>query len=58
VFVRRLDKSDISQYIDWDLRNESGTLSAGGIYIAHLEMPGIGNKILKLAIVAGREYFD
>jgi hypothetical protein len=58
VFVRRLDKSDLSQYIDWDLKNESGSLVASGVYIAHLDMPGIGTKILKLAVVIGKEFLN
>ena len=58
VFVRRIDKSDLSQYIDWDLKNETGTLVASGVYIAHLDMPGIGTKILKLALVIGKEYLN
>ena len=58
VFVRRIDKSDLSQYIDWDLKNETGSLVASGIYIAHLEMPGIGTKILKIAVVVGKEFLN
>ena len=58
VFVRRIDKSDLSQYIDWDLKNENGSLVASGVYIAHLEMPGIGTKILKIAVVVGKEFLN
>ena len=58
VFVRRIDKSDLSQYIDWDLRTEAGSPIASGIYIAHLDMPGIGTKILKIAVVVGKEFLN
>jgi hypothetical protein len=58
VFVRRIDKSDLSQYIDWDLKNDTGNLVASGIYIAHLDMPGIGTKILKIAVVIGKEFLN
>ncbi len=58
VFVRRIDKTEVNQYADWDLLNEDGQSVAGGIYIAHLEMPGIGEKILKLAVVIGKNYLS
>jgi hypothetical protein len=35
----------------WDLRNENFLPVASGFYIAHIEAPGIGEKIIKLAIV-------
>ncbi|MFH1196745.1 MAG: hypothetical protein V1720_13670 [bacterium] len=58
VFIRKYEKEDMSQYIDWDLRNEHGEMVASGIYIAYIEMPGIGNKILKVAVVAAKEYLN
>lgn len=39
----------------WDLRNSSGLPVASGIYIAHIEIPNAGEKILKVAIVAPEE---
>ncbi|MDZ7264755.1 MAG: hypothetical protein ONB16_09240 [candidate division KSB1 bacterium] len=36
---------------NWDLRNENNLPVASGFYIAHIEVPGVGEKILKLAIV-------
>ncbi len=35
----------------WDLRNENNLPVASGFYFAHIEVPGVGEKILKLAIV-------
>jgi hypothetical protein len=35
----------------WDLRNEHGLPVASGMYFAHVEIPGIGTKVLKLAII-------
>ncbi|MFH1196743.1 MAG: hypothetical protein V1720_13660 [bacterium] len=58
VFIRKYEKEEMSQYIDWDLRNEYGEMVASGIYIAYIEMPGIGNKILKVAVVAAKEYLN
>jgi len=51
VFVTKLDKDSASPWLDWNLRNRSNFTVASGIYIAHLEMPNIGKKIMKLAIV-------
>ena len=50
--VRTLEKDDESQFLRWDLLNESGMLTASGLYIAHVEMKALGvNKILKIAVV-------
>jgi len=49
--VRTLSKEDESQFLSWDLLNESGRLVASGVYIVHIEMPELGvAKILKLAV--------
>jgi hypothetical protein len=49
--VQKIEKESSSPWLDWDLRNLDGKVVASGIYIAHLEMPHIGKKIMKLAIV-------
>lgn len=53
VLVRTLPTTDgTSTYADWNLRNESSLPVASGIYIAFIDMPGIGKtKTLKIAIV-------
>lgn len=48
--VKRIDH-EIGAYENWDLRNERGHFVASGIYIVHVEVPDLGNKILKLAIL-------
>ncbi|MDO8550926.1 MAG: hypothetical protein Q7S39_12365, partial [Ignavibacteria bacterium] len=58
VFIQRIDKNDINQYVDWDLRNRDGLPVASGIYIAYLEMPGIGTKIMKIAVIMEQQYID
>ncbi|MFH1194947.1 MAG: hypothetical protein V1720_04505 [bacterium] len=50
-FVTRLEKDSESPWLDWDLKNSHGGVVGGGIYLAYIEMPGIGNKILKIAVV-------
>ena len=34
-------------YQDWDLKNQSGITVASGLYIIHIDVPGVGEKILK-----------
>lgn len=34
-------------YQDWDLKNQSGISVASGLYIIHIDVPGVGEKILK-----------
>ncbi len=34
-------------YQDWDLKNQSGISVASGLYIFHIDAPGIGEKIVK-----------
>lgn len=49
--IRTLKKDDISNEIAWNLQNEYGRRVASGIYIAHVEVPGVGAKILKFAVI-------
>ena len=48
MLVRRLTKSDAATTsIDWDLRNANRIPIATGVYIIHINCPGIGEKTLK-----------
>ncbi len=58
VFIKRIDKADNSQYLDWDLRNKDGLPIASGMYIAYLDLPGIGTKIMKLAVIMETQFID
>ena len=53
VLIKRYEKLGDSQFIDWDLRNADLLPVASGIYIAYVEIPGVGTKVLKIAIVQG-----
>ena len=50
-YVRRIDKNDDIPWLDWDLKNNAGETVASGVYIAHLEMPNIGEKVMKIAVI-------
>ncbi|RMI17011.1 MAG: T9SS C-terminal target domain-containing protein, partial [Calditrichaeota bacterium] len=59
VQVRKLEKDDPSQFLNWDLRNESSLPVASGIYIAHIDMPELGKtKVLKLFIIQAAEILE
>jgi len=45
--IRRFKKDSPLTYQDWDLKNEYGIPIASGIYIIHVDAPGIGEKIIK-----------
>ncbi|MBK7667892.1 MAG: hypothetical protein IPJ32_11475 [Sphingobacteriaceae bacterium] len=40
-------QSKRSPYLDWDLKNQYGIPVASGLYIFHIDAPGVGEKILK-----------
>ncbi len=58
VFIQKITKNDNSQYLDWNLQNKDNLPVASGIYIAYLEMPGIGTKVMKLAIIMEQQILN
>ena len=47
-----VDESDFIRtkrvpFQDWDMKNQSGITVASGLYIVHIDVPGVGEKILK-----------
>ncbi|MGE5682247.1 MAG: T9SS type A sorting domain-containing protein [Bacillota bacterium] len=58
IFIKKIDKTDVSPWLDWDLRNQDGLPVSSGMYIAYLDMPGIGTKVLKIAIIQETQYID
>jgi hypothetical protein len=45
--VRRFKKDDPLTSLDWDLKNQTGIPIASGLYILHIDVPGVGEKVLK-----------
>ena len=45
--IRTFNKSDPTTEQRWDLKNQSGVPIAGGLYIIHVDAPGVGEKIVK-----------
>jgi len=45
--IRQFKKGDPITSLDWDLKNHKNIPIGSGVYIIHIEVPGIGEKILK-----------
>ena len=40
-------KEGATTYIDWDLKNFAGIPISGGLYLIHVKVPGVGEKVVK-----------
>ncbi|MBU1098471.1 MAG: hypothetical protein KKB34_18485 [Bacteroidetes bacterium] len=58
VFIQKMDKDSDGQFVDWNLKNKDGLPVASGMYIAYIDLPGIGTKVLKIAIIQEAQYID
>ncbi len=45
--VRAYKKDSQTSYLDWDLNNHKGIPVAGGVYLIHIDIPGVGERVLK-----------
>ncbi len=45
--IRRFKKSDNLKTLDWNLKNSYGIEIATGVYIIHIDVPGVGEKVLR-----------
>lgn len=45
--IRTYTKDSPITSLDWDLRNQANVPIASGLYIVHVDVPGVGEKILK-----------
>jgi flagellar hook assembly protein FlgD len=45
--IRKFKKDDTKTSIDWDLKNTARIPIASGIYIIHVDVPNVGEKVLK-----------
>lgn len=45
--IRKYSKDEPKTSIDWDLKNQAGIPIAGGVYLIHVDAPGIGEKVVK-----------
>jgi hypothetical protein len=56
--VRTLHKNDAATFFKWDLVNEVNYPVASGMYIAYIEVPNVGTKVLKMAVIQEQEILD
>ncbi|NLB86951.1 MAG: T9SS C-terminal target domain-containing protein [Bacteroidales bacterium] len=47
ILVRKLDKDNNDPFLEWDMKNTYGITIASGVYIVHINAPGIGEKVVK-----------
>ncbi len=47
ILVRQIKKDSPITSIDWNLQNHKGIPVASGVYLIHVDAPGIGEKIIK-----------
>ena len=45
--IRTLNKDDNTTFLTWDLHNAANIQIASGLYILHIDAPGIGERIIK-----------
>lgn len=53
--IRTLDKNDTSSQLIWDLETNRGLPVGSGIYIFHVDAPGVGTHVGKVAIFMEKE---
>ncbi|MBI3579227.1 MAG: T9SS type A sorting domain-containing protein [Ignavibacteriales bacterium] len=59
VLVRTIEHNQPgSQFERWDLSNDNGLPVASGLYIAYVDMPSLGTKVLKIAVIQERQILD
>ena len=59
VLVRKLEKDDTSQFMQWNLANEANLPVASGMYIVHIDLPDLDmEKVLKLMIIQDRQILE
>ena len=55
--VANFQKTTTTQYQRWNMRNSNDFPLASGVYVIHIDMPGLGtSKVLKFAMVTEEEF--
>ncbi len=52
--IRTLTKNSASPLFTWDLQTQENLPIASGVYLIHVEVPGVGEKVIKFAVVKKR----
>ena len=56
--IKTIGKSGPETSIDWDLLTEEGLPVSSGMYLVHVEVPGVGEKVIKFGVVKKRVQLD
>lgn len=56
--VRTLEKNSSAATLSWNLQTEEGLPLASGMYLIHVEVPGVGDKVIKFGFVKKRIQLD
>ena len=51
--VTTLEKDSPERYFEWDLTNEFGRRIGSGVYLVHIDVPGVGRRVVKFGVVIG-----
>ncbi|NND70317.1 MAG: T9SS type A sorting domain-containing protein [Rhodothermales bacterium] len=56
--VRTIEKNSSSATLEWDLTTQEGLPLASGMYLIHVEVPGVGEKVIKFGFIKKRIQLD
>jgi hypothetical protein len=56
--VRTLTKSGPDTSLEWDLLTDNDLPLASGMYLVHVDVPGVGSKVIKFGLVKKRIQLD
>ena len=49
--MRQLEKTPATTGLQWDLTNDDGFHIASGMYLVHVDVPGVGERVIKFGMV-------
>ncbi|NNE70081.1 MAG: T9SS type A sorting domain-containing protein, partial [Rhodothermales bacterium] len=52
--ITTLEKNSSSKTFSWDLTTEEGLPIASGMYLVHVDVPGLGERIIKFGVIKKR----
>jgi hypothetical protein len=49
--IKTFKKDNPQTFLDWDMNNEAMIMASSGVYLIHVDVPGIGERVLKFFAV-------
>ncbi len=56
--VKTIEKNSPSASLEWDLTTDEGLPLASGMYLIHVDVPGVGEKVIKFGFIKKRIQLD